>query len=73
MHSKLQKRNDLLPIELIQIEILNQIINQIDQEDLESARDTAVRFRDKLQEDVDKAESDIDIQLQLETESKFGK
>ena len=35
-------------IELIQIEILNQIINQIDQEDLESARDTAVRFRDKL-------------------------
>ena len=60
-------------IELIQIEILNQIINQIDQEDLESARDTAVRFRDKLQEDVDRAESDIDIQLQLETESKFGK
>ena len=60
-------------IELIQIEILNQIINQIDQEDLESARDTAVRFRDKLQEDVDRAESDIDTQLQLETESKFGK
>jgi hypothetical protein len=60
-------------IELIQIEIINQIINQIDQEDLESARDTAVRFRDKLQEDVDRAESDIDIQLQLETESKYGK
>ena len=60
-------------IELIQIEILNQIINQIDQEDLESARDTAIRFRDSLQEDVDKAESDIDIQLQLETESKYGK
>jgi hypothetical protein len=60
-------------IELIQIEILNQIINEIDQEDLEAARNTAVRFRDKLQEDVDKAESDIDIQLQLETESKYGK
>jgi hypothetical protein len=60
-------------IELIQIEILNQIINQIDQEDLEEARNTAVRFRDKLQEDVDRAESDIDIQLQLETESKYGK
>ena len=60
-------------IELIQIEILNQIINQIDLEDLEAARDTAVRFRDTLQEDVDRAESDIDIQLQLETESKFGK
>ena len=60
-------------IELIQIEILNQIINQIDQEDLESARDTAVRFRDKLQEDVDRAESDIDTQLNLENESKYGK
>ena len=60
-------------IELIQIEIINQIINQIDQEDLESARDTAVRFRDKLQEDVDKAESDIDTQLNLENESKYGK
>ncbi len=60
-------------IELIQIDILNQIISQIDHSDLEDARNTAVRFRDKLQEDVDKAESDIDIQLQLETESKFGK
>jgi predicted amino acid-binding ACT domain protein len=60
-------------IELIQIEILNQIISQIDHSDLEEARNTAVRFRDKLQEDVDKAESDIDIQLQLETESKYGK
>jgi hypothetical protein len=60
-------------IELIQIEILNKIINEIDQEDLEAARNTAVKFRDKLQEDVDRVESDIDIQLQLETESKFGK
>ena len=60
-------------IELIQIDILNQIISQIDHSDLEAARNTAVRFRDKLQEDVDKAESDIDIQLQLETESKYGK
>ena len=60
-------------IELIQIDILNQIIGQIDQEDLEAARNTAVRFRDKLQEDVDRSESDIDTQLQLETESKFGK
>lgn len=60
-------------IELIQIEIINQIINQIDQDEIEAARDTAVKFRDTLQEDVDKAESDIDIQLQLETESKYGK
>jgi len=60
-------------IELIQIDILNNIIASIDHGDLESARDTAVRFRDKLQEDVDRVESDIDIQLQLENESKFGK
>ena len=60
-------------IELIQIDILNQIIGYIDSNDLETARDRAVKFRDTLQEDVDKAESDIDIQLQLETESKYGK
>ena len=60
-------------IELIQIDILNQIIDYIDSNDLETARDRAVKFRDTLQEDVDKAESDIDIQLQLETESKYGK
>jgi hypothetical protein len=60
-------------IELIQIEILNQIIREIDNEDLEAARNTAVRFRDKLQEDVDKSESDIDTQLNLENESKYGK
>jgi hypothetical protein len=30
-------------------------------------------FRDTLQDDVDKAESDIDIQLNLENESKYGK
>jgi hypothetical protein len=60
-------------IELIQIEILNQIIREIDNEDLEAARNTAVRFRDKLQENVDKSESDIDTQLNLENESKYGK
>ncbi len=60
-------------IELIQIDILNQIISQIDHSDLEEARNTAVRFRDKLQEDVDKSESDIDTQLNLENESKYGK
>ena len=60
-------------IELIQIDILNQIISQIDHSDLEEARNTAVRFRDKLQEDVDKVESDIDTQLNLENESKYGK
>ena len=60
-------------IELIQIEILNQIIGYIDNGDVETARDRAVKFRDTLQEDVDKAESDIDTQLNLENESKYGK
>jgi hypothetical protein len=60
-------------IELIQIDILNQIINAIDMNDIDTARKTLVKFRDTLQEDVDKAESDIDIQMQLENESKYGK
>jgi hypothetical protein len=60
-------------IELIQIEILNQIINAIDTEDIDTARETLVKFRNQLQEDVDKAESDIDTQLNLENESKYGK
>jgi hypothetical protein len=60
-------------IELIQIDILNQIINAIDTEDIDTARKTLVKFRDTLQEDVDKAESDIDVMLQLENESKYGK
>ena len=60
-------------IELIQIDILNQIIGHIDSGDVETARDRAVKFRDTLQEDVDKTESDIDTQLNLENESKYGK
>lgn len=60
-------------IEIIQVEIINKIINAIDVGDIDVARDTAVKFRDTLQEDIDKAESDIDIQLQLENESKYGK
>jgi len=60
-------------IELIQVEIINQIINAIDVGDIDAARNTAVKFRDTLQEDIDKSESDIDIQLQLENESKYGK
>ena len=31
------------------------------------------KFRNTLQEDVNKAESDIDVMLQLENESKYGK
>jgi hypothetical protein len=55
------------------IDILNHIIESIDKGDLKGAKGTAIVFRDDLQEEVDKAESDIDIQLQLENESKYGK
>ena len=60
-------------VELIQIDKLNLIIDNIDNKDLAAAKDIAVTMRDELQESVDKAESDIDIQLQLENESKYGK
>ena len=62
------------------IDKLNSIIDSIDQyardgtgSSLVDAKDTATVLRDEIQEEVNKAESDIDIQLQLETESKFGK
>lgn len=60
-------------IELIQIDKLNQIIDYIDNGDLATAKDTATQLRDELKESVDKVESDIDIQLNLENESKYGK
>lgn len=60
-------------IELIQIDKLNQIISYIDNGDLSTAKNIATQMKDELQESVDKVESDIDIQLQLENESKYGK
>ena len=63
----------MINVQLIQIDILNQIINYIDSDNLKKARDRAVQFRDTLQEDIDKAESDIDVQLNLENENKIGK
>ncbi len=63
----------MINIQLEQIEKLNKIINSINTGDFATAEDVAVQMRDQLQEDVDKAESDIDIQLNLENESKYGK
>lgn len=63
----------MINIQLEQIEKLNKIINSINTGDFATAEDIAVQMRDQLQEDVDKAESDIDIQLNLENESKYGK
>jgi hypothetical protein len=63
----------MINITLEQIDKLNEIIDAIDSNDTASAKDKAIVWRDELQEDVNKTESDIDIQLQLETESKWGK
>jgi hypothetical protein len=63
----------MINIQIEQIEKLNKIINSINTGDFATAEDVAVEMRNQLQEDVDKAESDIDIQLNLENESKYGK
>ena len=63
----------MLNVMLKDVDKLNEIIDAIDNNDLATAKDKAVVWRDELQEEVDKAESDIDIQLNLEMESKWGK
>jgi len=63
----------MMNVQLEQIEKLNKIINSINKGNFAAAEDVAVQMRDQLQEDVDKAESDIDIQLNLENENKIGK
>jgi len=55
------------------IDKLNQIIDAIDDNRDDYARDYAVTLRDKIKEEVDRMESDIDVQLNIENESKYGK
>ena len=63
----------MINIMLKDIDNLNKIIDAIDSKDYTTAKDTSILWRDELQEEVDKAESDIDIQLNLEFENKIGK
>jgi len=63
----------MINVMLQDIDKLNKIIDAIDSNDLATAKDTAIEWRDELQETADKVESDIDIQLNLEMESKWGK
>ena len=63
----------MINVMLQDIDKLNKIIDEIDSNDLATAKDTAIEWRDELQETADKVESDIDIQLNLEMESKWGK
>ena len=63
----------MINVMLQDIDKLNKIIDAIDSNDLATAKDTAIEWREELQETADKVESDIDIQLNLEMESKWGK
>ena len=63
----------MINITLEQIDKLNEIIDAIDNKDSASAKDKVIVWRDNLQEEINKAESDVDVQLQLDMESKWGK
>ena len=63
----------MLNVMLQEVDKLNEIIDAIDSKDYNTAKDKAVVWRDELKDHVDKAESDIDVQLNLEMESKWGK
>ena len=58
------------------IDILNLALDQIDEGKTDSAKDTLITYRDKLQDEVDqfdkwaKEQSDIDTALHLEAEGK---
>ena len=56
-----------------QIEKLDEVIDAIDNKDSALAKDKAIFWRDNLQDEIDKAESDVDVQLQLDMESQWGK
>ena len=63
----------MINITLEQIDKLNEIIDAIDNNDSALAKDKAIVWRDDLQEEINKAESDVDVQLQLDMESQWGK
>ena len=63
----------MINITLEQIDKLNEIIDAIDNKDSALAKDKAIFWRDNLQDEIDKAESYVDVQLQLDMESQWGK
>jgi len=63
----------MINVMLQDVDKLNKIIDAIDNKDYDTAKDTAIVWRDEVQNEVDKVESDIDTQLNLEIESGWGK
>ena len=55
------------------IDKLNQIIDAIKDNRDDYALNFATSLRNEIKEEVDEMESDIDVQLNLENESKYGK
>lgn len=55
------------------VDKINFIIDCIDDRNYDSAKDGAVTLRDEIQEEIDKIDSDVDVQLQLDMERKWGK
>ena len=56
-----------------QIEKLDEVIDAIGNNDIDTAIDKLRVMKSTLQEELDKAASDIDTQLTLENESQYGK
>jgi hypothetical protein len=58
------------------VDTLNLAIDQIDEGNIESAKDTLISYRDIIQKEIDefdkwaKVQSDIHTQLELEAEGK---
>jgi len=65
--------------EIVTVDILNLAIDKINADDKESAKETLVSYRDKLQNEIDEfdkwaeEQSNIDSQLQLNFEESIGK
>jgi len=65
--------------EIATIDILNLALDQIDEGKTDSAKDTLISYRDKLQNEIDQFEkwaetqSNIDTSIQLEVDKSLGK
>ena len=60
-------------VQLFQIDDLNRIVKFIDENELEAAKTLAISMIKDLLKEVDLSQEDIDMNLFLEHESKYGK